>query len=144
MKKIEEQIKEGYLFGCIKYNGVYACYLMPVAYWILNYTKYDPEYNPKDWEKVFREDIYVVTDELSDLYIKSIQEYELSITELKNVNFKEKKAFFEVCVDFEKKLFINSFNYIELENYLPNTDWIGRYENPVDYLPVSLKFELKL
>jgi len=144
MKSIKEKLQEGYLFGCIKYKGSCNVYLMPVAYWILNYTKYDPQYNPSDWEHVFREHIYIVTDELIEKYIRSIQKDSIGIEELKNVNFNKKEVFFEVYIDFDSKVFISSFGYIELEDYLPDSNWVGKYENPVSYLPEQLKTELRL
>lgn len=144
MKSIKEKIEEGYLFGCIKYKRSWNVYLMPVAYWILNYTKYDPQYNPNDWEEVFREHIYIVTDQLIEKYIEVIQKDSIGSEELRNVNFNKKEAFFEVYIDFDCKVFTNSFDYIELQDYLPDSNWIGKYENPVSYLPEQLKTELGL
>lgn len=144
MENIEEKFINGYQLGCIKYKGVYNTYLMPVAYWILNCVKYDPNYKPGDWDDVFRNHIYIVTDDSVDEYIKAIDEYLINIAELKKLNFKDGEVSFVLYIDFDAKLLINWYLYTEIEDYLPNAEWIGKYENPINNLPLELRNELKL
>jgi len=144
MEDTEKRLKDGYQLGCIKYKEVYNTYLMPVAYWILNYTKFDPNYSPDDWDYVFRNYIYVVTDDRTDEYINAIEEDLISITELKKLNFKGGEVSFVLYIDFDAKFLINWYLYTEIEDYLPNTEWVGKYENPINYLPEQLKGELEL
>jgi hypothetical protein len=43
MSAIINKIEDNFLFGCIQYKNKTEVYLMPVAYWILNYEMYDPD-----------------------------------------------------------------------------------------------------
>lgn len=49
MKNLKERLEDNYLLGGIKFKSKYNIYLMPIAWWILNYKKYDPDYNPDEW-----------------------------------------------------------------------------------------------
>lgn len=130
MIDIKQKFEEGYILGCIKHKEQCSLYLMPIAYWILNYKKYDPTYNPEDWEFVYRDNILIVSDENIDSYMKAIEidkisPLELPRTEVANLNF---------YIDFDNKLFVSSFNDIEAEDYLPHDGWRGIYDNPLNYL----------
>lgn len=133
-KNIQENINNNFLLGSIKYQGLYKFYLMPLAYWILNYEKYDPTYNPNDWEFVFRDNILNVVDINVTSFLNSIKEDEvfLSNDEVEKYNLKDQLLFF---VDLDKKLFINFFYDVEIEEYLPDSKWTGKFENPINYLP---------
>ncbi|RYY36753.1 MAG: hypothetical protein EOP46_05305 [Sphingobacteriaceae bacterium] len=144
MKNIKQKLIDGYQLGCIKHKGVYNTYLMPVAYWILDCTKFDPNYNPDEWDYIFRNHVYIVTDDRTDEYIKAIEEDIISIAELKKLNFKDGEISFVLYIDIDDKILINWYLYTEIEDYLPNENWVGRYENPIDYLPEELKNELGL
>lgn len=72
--EIEKKLEEGYLLGGIKYKGKCKFYFMPIAYWILNYMKYDPSYNPAKWSYVFRDNILLVNEEHIESYLKAIEE----------------------------------------------------------------------
>jgi hypothetical protein len=137
---IKENIENSYLFGCVKYKSIYSFYLMPVAYWILNYAKYDRSYNPNDWndEDVFRDDILNVEDKNIERFIQAIQvdKIELNLIASKQYDFRERLLFF---VDFDSKTFINFFDDIEIEEYLPDEDWVGQFGNPLNHLPEELK-----
>ncbi|HEX8461576.1 MAG TPA: hypothetical protein VF623_09105 [Segetibacter sp.] len=135
MMTVEQKFEEGYILGYIKYNEQCNMYLMPIAYWILNYKKYDPSYNPENWEFVFRENILIVNDSNVENFIKAIEvdkiyPYDLTKSNPANVVF---------YVDFDVKLFVSSFNEIEVEDYLPDKDWQGKYDNPTKYLAAQCK-----
>ncbi len=128
---IKQKFEEGYILGCIKYKERCNLYLMPIAYWILNYKKYDPSYNPKDWDFIFRDNVLVVNDDNIDKFIKAIEvdkidSYELAKSDVNNMVF---------YIDFDDKLFVSSFNEIEVEDYLPHSTWRGKYDSPIKYLP---------
>jgi len=139
-EKIKENIDNSYLFGCVKYKNDYSFYLMPIAYWILNYAKYDPNYNPNDWKDgdVFRDNILNVEDQNIQPFIQSIKvdKIDLNNAEVKKYNFKDIFYFF---LDFDSKTFISFFDDIEIEEYLPDEKWIGKFDNPLNYLPEELK-----
>src|SRR5688572_30218055 len=95
MENLLKRFEENYLLGCIKSHGQYTLYLMPIAWWILNYEKYDPEYplkhksvsyesgyGPSKPEPIFRDNILNVSDGEIEAYLNSIKEDELSIKDL--------------------------------------------------------------
>jgi len=137
--KIQENIENSYLFGCVKYKDKFSFYLMPIAYWILNYAKYDPEYNPSDWEEgiVFRDDILNVNDINIEPFIESIKvdNIDVDLVNFNDYNFEQIFLFF---VDFDSKTFISYFDDIEIEEYLPDEKWVGKFENPISYLPKEM------
>jgi len=126
---IEEKLENGYLPGCIKYMDAYNYYLMPIAYWILDNDKYDPDYDPKQWEFVFRNNIMVVHDNDIPAFFNAIE-----IDRVDPQMFKAKNIRMTIFIDFDTKLFVSSFNEIELENYLPDESWKGLYTDPNKYI----------
>ena len=138
--KVQENIDNSYLLGCVKYKGNFSFYLMPIAYWILNYAKYDPGYNPHDCKdgNVFRDDILNVSDKNIEGFFQSIKVDKIDFNSLsfKEYNYAEIFLFF---VDFDSKIFISYFDDIEIEEYLPDEKWIGKFDNPLNYLPKELK-----
>ncbi|MDH7463536.1 hypothetical protein QEG73_19705 [Chitinophagaceae bacterium 26-R-25] len=135
---IEKNIENSYLLGCVKYKGNFTFYLMPIAYWILNYAKYDPAYNPNDWNDVFRDNILNVDDDKIELFINSIDTDKIDIV-LGDVKEHKLQDIFLFFIDFDLKLFISYFDDISIEEYLPDNTWTGRFDNPVGYLPESLQ-----
>lgn len=137
--KIQENIKNSYLFGCVKYKDKFSFYLMPIAYWVLNYAKYDPEYTPNDWEEgiAFRDDILNVDDSNIEPFIESIKVDKIDVDSVNFIdyNFEDIFLFF---VDFDSKTFISYFDDIEIEEYLPDEKWVGKFENPISYLPKEM------
>lgn len=138
---IAQKFEENYLLGCIKYENIYNLYLMPIAYWILNYRKYDPDYNPKDWEFVFRANILNVTDEKIDDFLNAIEEDKLNTNEFIVAIRSLSSNYKQLCffIDFDIKLLINGFYDVEVEDYLPDSSWIGKFGKPLEYLPFEFK-----
>lgn len=139
--EIINKVEENYLFGCIKYNQVFNFYLMPLAYWILNYKKYDPNYNPEKWSFVFRDNILNVLDKDVASYLRAIKIDKLNIFEfensMKNIPSNYRALYF--FIDFDKKKFINGFYDLDVENYLPDHTWSDEFGNPIDYIPNEFK-----
>ncbi|THU39404.1 hypothetical protein FAM09_12935 [Niastella caeni] len=137
--KIQENIDNSFLLGCVKYKNNLSFYLMPIAYWILNYAQYDPYYNPEDWKDgiVFRNDILNVNDESIGSFIEAIQDYKIDLDsiDIKKYNFNDIFYFF---IDFHSKTFISYFDDIEIEKYLPDEKWVGIFDTPLKYLPQEL------
>jgi hypothetical protein len=135
---IKEKIANSYLLGCIKYKNDFTFYLMPIAYWILNHNKYDPYYNPNDWEYVFRDNILNVDDDKVEGLLKSIDIDKIDLTneEVKEYGMGNIFLFF---IDFDWKFFVSYFPDISVEEYLPNEKWIGKFDNPIGYLPQNLQ-----
>lgn len=146
MDKIIEKISNNNLLGFIKYKEVFNFYLMPVACWILNYSKYDPSYNPNEWEFVFRDNVLNVEDTEVERFLQSVEEDKLSIDDADKVVRleREEEENVQVCffIDFDAKLYVNGFSEIEVEEYLPNKNWVGKYESPLTYLPEKIRLKL--
>jgi hypothetical protein len=130
---VQQKIEENYIFGFIKYKADCSLYLMPIAYWILNYKKYDPSYNPDNWEFIFRDNILVVSDSNIDSFMNAIKVDKIQPDEFSKSTYK--LTFF---IDFDIKLFVSSFDDIEVEEYVPN-NWQGKYADPMVYLPIQCK-----
>jgi hypothetical protein len=127
---IDQKIKAGYLLGCIRHKGHYNFYFMPMALWIINYSKYDPTYNPDDWDSIYRDNILTVTDDNVDSFMRAIDIDRINHEVLAGSNI-EDIVFY---IDFDTKLFVNGFVEISVEKYLP-VGWQGKYDDPLNYLP---------
>jgi hypothetical protein len=147
MKSLEQRILENYILGSVKYKDNFYFYLMPVAWWILDYEKYSPSIlNSKKRQIDFRNGVLTVTDNNIKLYLESIQKYGLSQKELHEIiNVIDKKypeegyAYLNFFMDFDKKEYINGFYDIVLEDYLPDESWKGTFDEPLKYLPPHLQ-----
>jgi hypothetical protein len=141
MSAIEDKIKNDFLFGCIRYKNKTDVYLMPVAYWILNYEKYDPFFNPDELKSVFRQNILNVTDSNFDAFYMAIavdrMGTEADFLEIKNLPKDLKTPYFFINLD--SKLFVTAFVEIAVEEYLPDSNWTGLIDYAIDYLPEELK-----
>lgn len=143
IQKIQKAIENSYLFGCIKYDNDLSFYLMPIAYWILNYSKYDPSYNPKDWNDghIFRDNILNVDNKNIDSFIHCIRLDKIDI-ELVNPKQNNLLDVFLFFVDFDSKVFISYFDDIDIEEYLPDESWSGKFDNPLNYIPEEIMVKL--
>ena len=137
----QEKVDNSYLLGCINYHNQLTFYLMPIAYWILNYEKYDPAYNPDDWEDVFRDNILNVDDDDTESFLKSIKVDEINIDSINSSHYNLIDIFL-FYIDFDKKTYVSFFDDIDVEEYLPNDMWTGTFDNPISYLPREILSEL--
>jgi hypothetical protein len=142
MPDIKRKFNENYLVGCIKHKGVLNVYLMPIAYWILNHEKYDPEYDPSKSKSVFRDNILNVTHDKIEDFVKSVAKYLLNLddeikSEIKSTPPEYKRIQF--YIDLDKKIFISGFVDIEVEDYLPDSSWRGELGFPSEYVPIEIK-----
>ncbi|MBO9690437.1 hypothetical protein [Chryseobacterium sp.] len=140
MKSIKQRLDENYILGCIKHKNKYQFYLMPIAWWILNYEKYSPSILQDISRQNFRNGALNVTDDKINLFFTSISEDQISISDVKSIieNFTEEYSVITFFIDFDKKEYISIFDYIEVETYLPDKTWLGKYGNPTDYIPVNI------
>ena len=141
MNHIKKKIERDYLFGCIKYKNQWDIYLMPVIYWILNNEKYNPDYNPKEWEFIFRGNILNVPDEAVPDFLRAIAVDKIDLNiDLEGIqSVSNVLEYFHFFIDFDKKLYVTSFTDIGGEEYLPSDDWTGISNNPINFLPKNLK-----
>lgn len=134
---IKKKIENSFLFGCIKYQDNYTFYLMPIAYWILNYSKYDPTYRSSDWGATFRDDVLNVEEENTESFLKAIKIDKLEADIVRSAK-NELANVFLFFIDFDSKTFVNYFNDVSAEDYLPNEEWIGRFDDPMECLPIGI------
>jgi hypothetical protein len=147
MKPLEQRILENHLLGGVKYEENFYFYVMPVAWWILDYGKYSPSIlNSKERQINFRNGIVVVTGNNIKPYLESIQEYRLTQKELSEIIYEIDEKYPEegyghlnFFIDFDKKEYVNGFYDIELEDYLPDESWKGKFDEPLTYLPRHLQ-----
>ena len=140
-----EKLKRDYLLGCIKVKSTHKFYLMPLAWWILDYKKYDPDHSDEK-DLSFRNGIYTVSDTKITEYMNSINEDIIDIFDVQAIisivsqQFPDENySYLYFYIDFDKKSYVNGLYDIELENYLPDSTWTGKYDTPLNYLPEDLK-----
>lgn len=140
MKSIQQRLDENYIIGCIKHQDQYQFYLMPIAWWILNYAQYSPSIVQDISRQNFRNGALNVTDDKIHPFFSSISEDQISISEVKTIieNFTEEYSVITFFINFDTKEYISTFDYIEAETYLPDKTWMGKYGNPTDYIPKSI------
>jgi hypothetical protein len=105
MKSIQQRLDENYIPGCIKYKGEYQFYLMPIAWWILNYAQYSPSILQDLSRQNFRNGAFNITDDKIDLFFISISEDQISIPEVKSMmeHFPEEYSKITFFIDFDEK-----------------------------------------
>lgn len=140
METLKKRLEENYIAGCIKYENSFQFYLMPIAWWILNYQTHDPTILQRD-EFNFRDGIYNVTDDKVEGYLNSISIDNISFSKMKYIqdNFSKEYSRITFYIDFDNKEYVNGFPDIEVEEYLPDETWKGIFDwNPAKYLPDNL------
>lgn len=114
---------------------------MPIAWWILNYKKYDPTFRSEDWGSVFRGNVLNVTNKDIMNFFNAIENDRVDINELKmscqnRLSYQFRLFFF---IDFDRKIYVNGFPDVEIEEYLPSREWKGIFDEPLNYTPSELK-----
>lgn len=142
VNELLNRIENNYLFGCIKYKGEYNVYIMPIAWWILNFEAYDPDITMDQSTPAFRNHIYNVKDAMIDKFIDSIEIDKIDINILEHawtsIALDDRKMQF--FIDFDLKIYISAFVEVEAEEYLPDENWVGQIGTPWDFLPDRFKF----
>lgn len=139
MMDIKKRLEENYLFGCIRHSKAYNIYLMPIAYWILNYRLYDPEYDPKKWKFKFRDNVLNVLDKDVNRFLVSVKDDLITLERLQDLIFSKRKPTLYFFIDFDKKIFVSKFLDIEVEQYLPDTQWEGKFGDPKEFIPINIR-----
>jgi hypothetical protein len=142
MYSLKQKFDDNYLLGCIKFREKSNLYLMPIGWWILNYQKYDPTYNPSDWSHIYRGNVLNVSEDQIENFFKAIEDDKIEVSILKVEIDKISSKYFRVqfYIDFDKKIFVNGYREnIEIETYLPDNTWKGFLGEPIEYIPNELK-----
>ncbi|BAV08644.1 hypothetical protein SAMN05421788_101103 [Filimonas lacunae] len=131
-----EKLDHNYLLGAIRFEGSYSFYLMPIAYWILNYGKYDRSFEVRNQEFVFRGNVYNVDDRQIVSFLSAIGEDKINNEEARKlIEDGVRMVFF---VDFDSYLFIDGFKEIFLDDYMPNEKWQVKMDDPIKFMPKDL------
>lgn len=133
---IREKLDYHYLAGAIRFGDSYSFYLMPIAYWILNYGKYDRSFEARNKGFVFRGNVYNVEDNKIGAFLNAISEDKISNEEARKLMEDGVKLVF--FVDFDSYLFIDGFGEIVLDDYMPDERWETRVGEPVKFIPQGL------
>lgn len=72
-------------------------------------------------------------------YLDAIEEDKISNTEYINIvdNFSSEDSRITFFIDFDSKIYVNGFYDIEVEEYLPNESWKGKFDEPMNYIPIN-------
>ena len=139
MISLKERFENNYLLGAIKFKDDLSFYLMPLAWWFLNYEKYDPQIiNDKD----FRNGVYNVPNDEVDRFLASIAEDKVVLSEVAEAAKDVSRDFlkFAFFIDFDKNLFVNGyFEHVEPHEYLPDETWTGKEDFAIYYLPTEMQ-----
>ncbi|MCU0432815.1 MAG: hypothetical protein MUC87_05125 [Bacteroidia bacterium] len=123
---IENRVNNHYLLGAIKANNDVRYYMAPIAWWILDYPKYDPSIlNVKDSEFNFRENLLVVRPSDKEHFLEVMQEDYVDIKDVllyNSVHDTPIRLLF--IIDFDRSEFYSSFYDIDIHEYIPD-QWKG-------------------
>ena len=145
MSDLLEKLDANYLLGCIKYRDAYALYALPLGWWILNFSKYDPAIVLGPEASSFRNGVLNVVDKEIESFLRAIESDKITsvdFTQATDVPPDQRNLCF--FVDFDTKLFINGYyENVEPECYLPDDHWRGELGFPMDYLPKEFGSEFE-
>ena len=137
---IQDHLDIDDLLGCIKWKNSYHFYMSDITLWILNYAMYDP--GSVEHVGEFKNGILNVDNNSIAPYLEYASSDKINTAELvghqQGLN-REDKIYLYFFIDFDSSLYVNAFPDISIEEYLPNSNWIGKYEAPVDHLPIDLQ-----
>ncbi len=125
--------------GAVKFGGIWRYFYNMLSMWILDYARYDPEYDPADarssgWrESLLVVDTHNATDYIGALSVQEIPKEDLATTESEfggavHITF---------VVNFDEKLFVNGWHdNIPIHEYVP-VGWHSMEGDPHRYLPAD-------
>jgi len=146
MPTLLEKLDANYLLGCIKYREGYALYALPLGWWILNFTKYDPAITSGEDATTFRNGVLNVLDAEIERFLQVIESDKISPADYMlavNIPADDRRLCF--FVDFDTKLYINGYlENVEPEAYLPDDNWRAELGFPADYLSQEFRTEFGL
>ncbi|PUZ26977.1 hypothetical protein DCM91_06990 [Chitinophaga costaii] len=99
----------------------------------MDYKKYDPSYNPNDWEFIFRNNILTVNDNNINEFMIAIE-----IDKTQPDTFSGMNYILNFFIDFDNNFFVSSYDDIGIEQYVPD-NWHSQYGDPTEYLPSQCK-----
>jgi hypothetical protein len=133
--------------GAVKFQGRWRIYYSVLAMWVLDYTKYDPDYDPEETIGRWRADLLVVDNNNAEQYCQAMNE--LSLEDFRRTLFEVpdkdgqslySKPSLDFVVDFDDRLFVNGWRelVIPFHKLIPE-GWKGIKGYPYEYIPSDLK-----
>ncbi|HEV2483522.1 MAG TPA: hypothetical protein VGS79_27845 [Puia sp.] len=143
MSTLLDKLEADYLLGCIKYRDAYSLYAMPLGWWILNFSKYDPAFAAYEDASAFRNGVLNVVDAAIETFLHVIETDKITPADFNlATDVPPEQRSLNFFVDFDAKLFINGYyENVEPETYLPDDHWRGELGFPTDYLPKEFASE---
>ena len=129
------------MIGAVKNHFQWRFFAGTIAEWILDYSSYDPSYDPKKSRAVFRNNLLQVNEGNADAFCNSMETHELFSEDILNLvsDATEDEATLTVVVDFDNTTLVNGFYDIPIEDYVPN-NWTSYFGNPLEYVPEEIRF----
>lgn len=128
------------LIGVVKLDSKWRIFSGTVAEWILDYASYDPMFDPSRSDVVFRDNLLSIDNSNATQFLEAMAPYELDASTLKQ--FIDQRGGHDwqlsILIDFDRKLYINSFTEIPLHQYVPDK-WIGLEDEAIKYAPFFIK-----
>lgn len=132
------EVETGKLIAAIKYSGRWYFLLGTIGELILDYKRYDPEYDPDKYTAIYRGNILTLDESNAGRFLEVMREYLLSLDQL----LQYKKEFpgepvIDVLIDFDQKFYVNGYAELPLEKYVPR-GWRSVLAEPRNHLPPEL------
>jgi hypothetical protein len=128
------------LIGAVKYKSHWRFFAGTVGEWILNYSSYDPSFDPSKSRVTFRNNLLNVDETNAEQFCEAMEPFELSSEGIEQLVRAEGSGNWPlvIALNFDDKIFINGFSEISLHEYVP-TGWTAIEDNPLDYVPDNIK-----
>lgn len=133
-----------------KYKGVYHWFISEKELWFLDYKKYTHEFDPTDNNFEERFNIELLDEYTFEEFLPNVVELEFKTDQLKK-KFEQLlpltdwdssfHLFPTLFIDFDdKKLFSVYQESISFEDYIPNSSWVGVYDDFYNLIPSEEKY----
>jgi hypothetical protein len=133
------EAEEGKLIAAVKYRGDWVFLLGTIGELILDYRKYDPDFNPREYPSIYRGDMLTVNESNAEGFLAVMNEYRLSIEQLlRYKNEYPEDPVVDVLIDFDEKFYCNGYAELPLEKYVPK-GWKSEVGEPQKHLPVEVR-----
>jgi hypothetical protein len=137
---IEQDLQQDELIGVVRNHSQWRFFAGTLAEWILDYTSYDPSYDPSKWSYVYRGNLLKVDEHVADEFCRVMEVREFFPIDIQRLvkNHGSDKIPLTILVDFDERVFINGFYDLAIENYAP-AGWKAYFGSPLDYVPEEIR-----
>ncbi len=104
----------------------------------MDYKSYNPNYDPKEWNEVFRNNILEVNEGKANDFCKAMENQEFLLHDIRMNKSDGSRFVLSVLIDFDSRLYVNGYYDILLEEYIPK-NWVGIFDDPLKHVPDNVK-----